>query len=123
MTRIAIVAILAGVLLIGATLRGTPTDSLSIGGGTVVTKIVVYSQTLTPAQLSAAIGVSEQTFTITGLATTDKIFVSGPTPTALCPPVTYRVSATNTIAIGFVDLTVALCTPASGTYVVFAIRS
>jgi len=99
--------------------------SLSLGAAspTTITNVRVYTPSLTPSQLSAAIGVSEQTFTVSGLTTADKVYVNGPAPTALCPPITYRVSATNTLAIGFVDLTVALCTPAAGTYTVVAIRS
>jgi len=90
---------------------------------TAITNIRVYTPSLTPTQLAAAIGVVEQTFTVTGLTTNDKVLVVGPSPTALCPPVTYRVSAADTLAIGFADLTVALCTPTAGTYVVVAIRS
>ena len=92
-------------------------------GGTAITLAKVYAPSLTPAQLAAAIGVSEQTFTVTGLTTADKVVVNGPAPTALCPPITYRVSAADTLAIGFVDLTAALCTPAAGTYNIVAVRS
>ena len=103
----------------------TANTSVTIGGATptAITNIRVYTPSLTPAQLAAAIGVTEEAFTVTGLTTADKVFVNGPAPTALCPPVTYRVSAADTLAIGFVDLTVALCTPAAGTYAIVAVRS
>lgn len=110
--------------------RGSTFDTLTVptsiavgGSGTVITQIRVYSQALTPAATTAAIQTAEQTFTVTGLATTDKVIVNGPAPTSLCPPTTARVSGTNTLAIGFTVLTAAICTPAAGTYLVVAIRS
>lgn len=75
-----------------------------------------YSQSLTPAASSAAIQTAEQTFTVTGVQTGDSVTMNGPAPTSLCPPTTVRVSAANTIAIGFTTLTAAGCTPAAGTY-------
>lgn len=90
-------------------------------GKSVITNVMVYSQTLTPTQTTAAIQTVEQTFTVTGLSTSDKVLVNGPAPTSLCPPVTFRVSAANTLSIGFSVLTAAACTPASGTYNIIAI--
>ena len=98
-------------------------QSLTFTGGTTITLMKVYTPSLTPGGLAAAIGVTEQTFTVTGLTTADKVIVNGPTQTALCPMVDARVSGADTLAISFVDLTVALCTPAAGTYTVVAIRS
>jgi hypothetical protein len=86
-------------------------------------QIVVYAPTLTPVATAAAIQTVEQTFTVTGLATTDKVIVNGPLPTSLCPPTTSRVSAANTLAIGFTTLTAVACTPAAGAYTIVAIRS
>ncbi|MFZ2937659.1 MAG: hypothetical protein WA066_03020 [Candidatus Omnitrophota bacterium] len=97
--------------------------SLALGGGTAITKIVVYASSLTPNATAAAIGTIEQTFTVTGLATTDKVIVNGPTPTSLCPPVTFRVSGVDTLAIGFTTLTAVACTPAPGVYNIIAIRN
>jgi|SRR6185312_13207579 len=79
-----------------------------------------YSVSLTPAASSAAIQTAEQTFTVTGLLTTDTVTINGPAPTSLCPPTTARVSAANTLAIGFTTLTAAACTPAAGTYKIVA---
>ena len=97
--------------------------SLALGGGTVITKIVAYATSLTPAATAAAIQTVEQTFTVTGLTTADKVFVNGPVPTSLCPPTTFRVSAADTLSIGFTTLTAAACTPAAGTYNIVAIRN
>lgn len=97
--------------------------SLALGGGTAITKIVAYAPTLTPIATAAAIQTVEQTFTVTGLATTDKVFVNGPVPTSLCPAVTCRVSAADTLAIGFTTLTAVACTPVAGVYNIIAIRN
>ena len=97
--------------------------SIALGGGTAITKIVVYAPSLTPAATAAAIQTVEQTFTVTGLTTADKVFVNGPVPTSLCPPTTFRVSAADTLSIGFTTLTAAACTPVAGTYNIVAIRN
>jgi hypothetical protein len=85
-------------------------------------QILSFSQSLTPATTSAAIQTVEQTFTVTGLLATDRVIVNGPAPNSLCPPVTGRVSAANTLAIGFSVLTAATCTPTAGTYKIVAFR-
>lgn len=92
-------------------------------GDTTITRIMVYAPTLTPAASTAAIQTAEQTFTVTGLTTADKVFVNGPAPTSLCPPVTFRVSTANTLAIGFSTLTASACTPAAGVYNIVSIRN
>ncbi|MEK7569033.1 MAG: hypothetical protein AAB497_02885 [Patescibacteria group bacterium] len=98
--------------------------SIAVGaGGTTVTRIVAYAPTLTPAATAAAIQTVEQTFTVTGLTTADKVFVNGPVPTSLCPAVTFRVSAADTLAIGFSTLTAVACTPVAGVYNIVAIRN
>lgn len=99
----------------------TPT-TLTVGGGTTITGIVVYSQTITPAEV-AAITAAEQTFTVTGLTTDDKVIIN-PAATGNSTLVgAARVSATNTIAIQFVNPTAGALTPGAGTYKVIAIRS
>ncbi len=97
--------------------------SLALGGGTVITQVKVYAPTLTPAATAATIQTVEQTFTVTGLTTADKVFVNGPAPTALCAATTFRVSAADTLAIGFSVLTAAACTPVAGAYNIVAVRS
>ena len=87
-----------------------------------VGRIIEYNVSFTAAATAAAIGTSQQTVTVTGLATTDVVYVNGPVPTALCPYTGFRVSAANTLQIDFTTLTAAACTPAAGTYNIIAIR-
>lgn len=112
--------IISGTVTGTYTLGGTP--SVGAGGTGLTNGIVIYSQSLTPTATSAAIQTVEQTFTVTGVATGDTIFFTGPAPTSLCPAVHARVSNANTVAIAFSVLTAAACTPASGTYKIIAIR-
>lgn len=93
------------------------------GTATILSQIVVYSQSITPVATAAAIGTTSQTFTVTGLSTSDKISVNGPAPTSLCPITGYRVSSANTLQLDFSTLTAAACTPSAGTHTVVAIRS
>ena len=98
------------------------TASLTLGAGTPLTKAVVYSQTITPASVGAAT-VAEQTFTVTGLTTADKVLVNL-FPTGNATGIAgVRVSATNTLAISYVNPTAGALTPAAGTYNIVAIRS
>jgi len=77
-----------------------------------------YTQTLTPTVVSAGMPV-EQTFTVTGLDTTDTVTVNAPGPAIF----NARVSATNTLAITFMPPAAGSYTPPSGTYRIVAIRS
>lgn len=86
--------------------------------GRDVVNIKVYSPSLTPAATAAAIGTTQQTFSVSGLATANRIAVIGPVPTSLCPITGARVSAANTLQLDITTLTAAACTPASGTYTV-----
>ncbi len=95
--------------------------SLAIGGGTALTKAVVYTPTLTPT-LIAAMGLAEQTFTVTGLTTSDTIVVVGPAAAVGTAAVAWRVSAADTLAIMFQTLGINL-TPSAGTYRILAFRS
>lgn len=82
-----------------------------------------YPINITPAATAAAIATVEQTFTVTGLTTTDVVFLNtSVAPTSLCPPVGARASAANTISIQFSVLTAAACTPAAGIYNIIAVR-
>lgn len=110
--------------LVTPALGAATATSVAIGAsGTAITEVRVYSQALTPVATAAAIQTIEQTFTVTGLTTADKVFVNGPAPTSLCPAVTFRVSAANTLAIGFSTLTAVACTPIAGTYNIVAVRN
>jgi len=98
--------------------------SLAVGAsGTAITQIRVYAPSLTPAEV-AANTTAEQTFTVTGLTTADKVFVNKPTAQAGLGIVGQRVSAANTLAITFANVTGSPITPtAAQTYAVVAIRS
>lgn len=92
--------------------------------GTLLLNLQVYSPSLSPAAV-AANTTAEQTFTVTGLATNDKIlFINKPTAQAGLGIVGMRVSAANTLAITFSNNTGSSITPtASETYQVGALRS
>lgn len=114
-----------GASSLGATTSTTiaATTSLTVGAaGTAVTQIRVYTPTIDPASIAAAT-TAEQTFTVTGLTTADKVFVSKPTLTAGVGIVNARVSAADTLAITFVNATAGALDPASEVYAVVAIRS
>lgn len=77
---------------------------------------------ISPAQVVNAT-TSEQTFTVTGLTTSDAVFVVKPTHQAGLGIVNARVSAADTLAITFMNATAATITPtASETYKVIAFR-
>lgn len=81
---------------------------------------VLSTGTITPVATAAAIGVAVQTFTLNGTVTGEPIAVMvEPTQTALCPLVQARITATNTVSLGFAVMTAAACTPASGVYYFF----
>lgn len=90
--------------------------------GTLITKINVYTPSLTPA-LVAANTSAEQTFTVSGLTTADAVFVNPPSLTAGTAIVSVRVSATDTLAISWGNFTAGNLTPPAGTYKVVAMRS
>ena len=97
------------------------TGKVTVGsGGTALDKIVVYTPTLTPAAI-AAMGINVQTFTVTGLSTSDTVTVNGPAAAVNTALVHARVSAANTIELTW--NATAAATPTSGTYRIVAIRS
>ena len=103
---------------------GTPIfTSLTIGtDGTALTQARIYSVTIDPAEIAVAT-VVEQTYTVTGLATTDIIIVNKPTVTVRCGIVNARVSSTDTLALQWMNPLAALtCDPPSETYTILAIR-
>lgn len=63
-----------------------------------------------------------QTFTVTGLNTSDAVSVSGPAITAGLGIVGVRVSAANTLEITWGNFTGGSLTPAAGTYKVIAVK-
>ena len=90
--------------------------------GTAITNIRIYSQSLDVVSV-AANTTAEQTFTVTGLSTADKVFVNKPSLSAGLGVVNARVSAANTLALTFSNSTGLAIDPAAETYQVVAIRS
>jgi hypothetical protein len=70
----------------------------------------------------AANTTSEQTFTVVGLQVTDIVYVSKPTHHVGLGIVNCRVSATDTLAITFMNCTGGAINPGSETYLVASIR-
>lgn len=91
-------------------------------GSTTITAMYHLNATLSPAQV-AANTTAEQTFTVTGVAVGDVIFVNKPTAQAGLGIAGVRVSAANQIAITFVNATASPITPtASQTYQIGGLR-
>lgn len=108
----------------GGTFTGTSlvaNGSLAVGGGTPITKVAVYTPTLTPAPVPAN-STSEQTFTVPGLTTADTVTLTPPVALGFGLVVTARVSAPDTLAVQFGNLSSGSVTPATGAYRVLAIR-
>lgn len=85
-------------------------------------KIGEFSLTLSPASVSNASSV-EQTFTMTGLLTTDQVIVSNPAPQSGLGIVNSRVQAAGVIGISFANTSAATITPTAATaYQVLVIR-
>lgn len=101
---------------------GSFSTSATVGGGTAITKIVVYSQTITPASVAAAV-CAEQTFTVTGLTTADKVLYNPPATGNATSAAQARVSAANTLAVMYCNPTAGALTPGAGTGIVVAFRS
>lgn len=94
---------------------------VTVGEGTTIKKVVAYSPSLTPASVAAAT-VAEQTFTVTGLTTDDRVVVNPPSIDNATGIAGVRVSAANTLAIRFVNPTAAALVPTAGVYEVMAFR-
>ena len=87
------------------------------------TTVDIYSQALTPSAV-AANTTAEQTFTVSGLAVNDTVFVNKPTAQAGLGIVGARVSAANTLAITFSNNTAAGINPTAGeTYSIATVAS
>ncbi len=101
---------------------GQPAALLQVDSTQDAGFVAIFVPSLTPAATPAAIGTTSQTFTVTGLGAADVIMIMGPAPTSLCPNVSARVSALNTLQLSFSTLTAAACTPAAGVYTIYAFR-
>jgi hypothetical protein len=112
---------IAGTTAIDAS-RNATFASTALGGGTALTRSMVYTPSITPASVAAAT-VAEQTFTVTGLTTADKVIVNPPAIANSTGIAGARVSAADTLAIRFTNPTAGALTPTAGTYTVLALRS
>ena len=95
---------------------------LVVKTGTPVYNLKEYSQTITPVGV-ATVSVADQTFTVTGLLTTDRILAINTENGTPCGIVGMRVSAADTLAIKFVNPTGATATPSAGTFKIIVIRT
>lgn len=88
-----------------------------------VWKLASFTISLTPATVAPAT-TSEQTFTCTGLLTTDLVVVNcAGAPTTTTGIVGSRVSAAGVLAIDFMNASsTTTATPTSGTYIVGVLR-
>jgi hypothetical protein len=87
-----------------------------------LTNLKVYSQTITAASVAAAT-VAEQTFTVTGLTTADKVVVNAAAIANATGIAGVRVSAADTLAVRFVNPTAGALTPTAGTWTIMAFRT
>lgn len=83
--------------------------------------IYIVSSTINPAAVAAATS-AEQTFTVAGLKLGDTVFVNKPTATAGVGIVGARVSATDTLALTFMNATAGSLDPASESYIIIVLR-
>lgn len=99
--------------------------SAKLGGdGTAILGVKIYTPTLTPVAVVLPATTQTETFSVSGLSTSDSIFVNQPAQTSGIVIAGYRVSATNTLEITWANaLAVGNATPATGTYRIVAIRS
>lgn len=84
-------------------------------------KVQTYEVTINPASVAANTS-AEQTFTVAGLTTSDIVFVNKPTTNAGLLVGSPRVSAANTLAIPFGNLTGSPIDPGSEIYKITAVR-
>lgn len=84
-------------------------------------KVQTFDVVMNPSAVSAN-NTSEQTFTVTGITTNDRIMINKPTHTAGLVIGNVRCSAANTMAVTFGNLTGLSIDPPSETYRVVSIR-
>lgn len=96
--------------------------SVTVGGGTAITKIVVTGITFSPTSVAAAT-CAERTATLTGVTSADRIVFNQPVLSGAVAAVAARASGADTVAVTFCNPTAGALIPASGTYTFTAIRS
>lgn len=86
-----------------------------------IPKVQTFEVTINPTSVNANT-TSEQTVTVTGLTTSDIVFINKPSHTTGLGIVNVRVSAANTLAVTFGNFTAAPIDAASETYKLVAVR-
>lgn len=84
-------------------------------------RVRTYTVTFDPSSVSANT-TSEEAFTVTGLGTTDIVYVNKPTHDAGLGIVGCRVSAKDELSITFMNTTAGSINPPSESYTIVAIR-
>lgn len=79
--------------------------------------LLLYSQSLAPVSVAAAT-TAEQTFTVTGLISGTPVWVNKPSAQAGLAIAGVRVSATNTLAINYLNTTASAIVPATEVYTI-----
>lgn len=99
----------------------TPTGSEVYGVRTVrmnpAAPLLLYSASIAPASVAAAT-TAEQTFTVTGLISGTPVWINKPSWTNGLGIAGVRVSATNTLAITFINSTSAAIVPPAESYLI-----
>lgn len=83
--------------------------------------VLIQRVTIDPASVGAAT-TAEQTFTVAGLQVGDMVYVNKPANTPGLGIVNCRVSAANTLAITFANVTAAAIDAAAEEYLVMRVR-
>lgn len=106
---------------LGTGTGSTPTASEVYGIRTwrqnPVAPLLLYSQSLAPVSVASAT-TAEQTFTVTGLISGTPVWVNKPSLTAGLAIVGVRVSATNTLAINYANMTGSAIVPPTEVYTI-----
>lgn len=86
-----------------------------------IPKVQTFTVTINPTSVGANT-TSEQTVTVAGLSTSDIVYLNKPSHTTGLIVGNVRVSAANTLAVTFANVTAAPIDAASETYKLVAIR-
>lgn len=96
--------------------------SLTIGSGTAITKVAVYSATVATPSI-AANTCTETSVSVSGITSGDKLYVNPPAISGSASVVAARHSGSDTVALTFCNMAALSNQPRPGTYTITAIRS
>jgi len=94
---------------------------VTIGGGTAIKLVKIYTPTLDPASIPM-LSTAEETYTVTGLAATDTVVVVKPTHTSGVGIIGAR-AGTDQLILTWINVTGGAVDPPSETYTVLAFRT